>query len=803
MARGDNEHYLSRTMLSFSGSNGKTIENEEMRQLLFQNTRRLNPVKFFMAFLLTVVMIFGSTQLAPVINASSNTKIVVMLNLEDVTDFTAFDKQMATLKSKGVYGVEVDMWWNHFEPAKGQYDWSYYKNLFTHIQKAGLKIAPIFSFHQCGGNVGDTCNYPIPNWVWDLGTPDEMQFKSESGYYDKEYIAPWFDNKAVALYDGAFQSFAANMTEFKSSFEKFHIGLGPAGELRYPSYNFADGWQYPDNGYFQAYSGAAVADFQNKMQVKYTTIDALNTAWGTNLGSFSEVQPPANGDLFYSSGDYEKTYGVDFLTWYQSTLENHFTSIIKKAHADLDTAFGVPLSAKVPGIHWQYSNTDAPHSAEHATGLYDYSKLLDLYKDNNVDLTFTMLEMTNAANGNGDAPNYSKPQDLIDKVSKLAVKKDIKLEGENALSVGNAEDYKTIYNVLQTYNYDIFTLLRLKDIVQANGQPTKLLDPFITTLTLGELPQQHVSINIYDPQKDPDAKVFIVGNSASIGSWTPANGVPMQYLGDGYWQLNMNLTATASYEFKAVRDATSDNPQWGADPNLTWTVPYIPGGTAVFKADLQRNGQDETHKHYISGDIVLNGSAQADTTVSLTDADGNVLTAAYGDEKQSDYGSYGLTANADDVSKAHYYFEVPRGTYTLKAVNGNHSAQMTVVANSQTLSEEKLIDQVPDLQLGDAFTVTRKSFSTTAGVSASVNVAPTPLGADISNKVVIFMLMDGNTPVGINAVGASGSGAQDVSTFFNVTGGNYKLKVFVVDNYNISNTNDIGNVLAEPLVLQK
>ncbi|MNS59609.1 hypothetical protein D3C72_925710 [compost metagenome] len=63
--------------------------------------------------------------------------------------------------------------------------------------------------------------------------------------------------------------------------------------------------------------------------------------------------------------------------------------------------------------------------------------------------------------------------------------------------------------------------------------------------------------------------------------------------------------------------------------------------------------------------------------------------------------------------------------------------------------------------------------------------------------------MDGNTPVGINAVGASGSGAQDVSTFFNVTGGNYKLKVFVVDNYNISNTNDIGNVLAEPLVLQK
>ncbi|WP_185897243.1 family 14 glycosylhydrolase [Paenibacillus zeisoli] len=773
--------------------------------MLFQNTRRLNPVKFILAFLLTIAMIFGSTQLAPVTNASSNTKIVVMLNLQDVTDFAAFDKQMATLKSKGVYGVEVDMWWNHFEPAQGEYDWSYYKNLFTHIKAAGLKISPIFSFHQCGGNVGDTCNYPIPTWVWDLDGKEQMQFKSESGYYDKEYIAPWYD-EAVNLYDGAFKSFAANMTEFKTSFEKFHIGLGPAGELRYPSYNFADGWQYPDNGYFQAYSGAAVADFQSKMEQKYTDIDALNTAWETNYTSFSEVQPPANGDLFYSSGDYKKAYGVDFLTWYQGTLENHFTSIITKAHADLDDTFGVPLSAKVPGIHWQYSNPDAPHSAEHATGLYNYSRLLDLYKANNVDLTFTMLEMTNQANGNGEAPNYSKPQTLIDEVSQMAVDKGIKLEGENALPVGNAEDYQTIYNVVKKYNYDIFTLLRMQDVVQANGQPTKLLDPFVTTLTLGQLPQQHVSMNIYDPEADPvNAKVFIVGNSNSIGSWNPDNAVPAEYQGNGYWQVNIDLKATSTYEFKAIRKDTSNATIWGADPNLTWTVPYIPGGTAVFKADVQKTNQDDAHKHYISGDVVLNGSTPAGTTVSLTDANGEVLTANYGEEKQSSNGSYGLIANANDASKVKYYFEVPRGTYTLKVANGSQSAQMTVVANSQTLSGEKLIDKVPDLQLPAkeyAFTVTKKSFSTTGGVTASVNVAPTPSGADISNKVVIFMLMNGNTPVGINAVGASGSAAQDVSTFFNVTGGNYKLKVFVVDSYEISSTTNIGNVLAEPLVLQ-
>ncbi|USB33179.1 family 14 glycosylhydrolase [Paenibacillus sp. YPG26] len=773
--------------------------------MLFQNTRRLRPVQFIVAFLLTFMMFFGSILPTPVTNASSDTKIVVMLNLEDVTDFTAFDKQMATLKSRGVYGVEVDMWWHHFEPKKqGEYDWSYYKELFGHITKAGLKISPIFSFHQCGGNVGDDCFYPLPEWVWELDDKEQMQYKSESDYYDNEYIAPWYDG-AVDLYAGAFASFAANMTEFKSSFEKLHIGLGPAGELRYPSYNFADKWQYPSRGLFQAYSGAAVADFQKKMQVKYTDIEALNSAWGTNLASFTEVQPPANGDDFYAKKVDTTTYGKDFLSWYQSTLENHFTKVIEAAQTALKSYDEIPLSAKIPGIHWQYSNPDAPHSAEHAAGLYDYSRLLDLYQEKGVDLTFTMLEMTNEGNKpkDGEPENYSRPQDLIAKVSELAREKGIALEGENALPVGNAEGFKTIYDVVNDYNYGIFTLLRLQNVVKADGTPTNLLDPFVTTLRLGELPQQRVTINIYDPQKDPNAKVSLVGNTGAMGNWNPTAGAAMKYLGDGHWQTTLNLTATATYEFKANRVDDKNKPVWGADPNLSWTVPYIPGGTAVFKADLQREGQDEQHKHYITGDVTLNGSQPGGTTVSLTDANGNVLTAAFGEEKQSEHGNYGLIAAAD-ADKAHYYFEVPRGTYTLKAANGNHTTQLTILANSQTLSDENLlIDNVPDLQLGDAFTVTKKSFSTTAGVSASVNVAPTPLGSDIANKVVIFMLMDGNKPVGINAVGASGSAAQDVSTFFNVAGGsNYKLKVFVVDAYDISSTTNIGNVLAEPLVLQ-
>ncbi|MEW9699728.1 family 14 glycosylhydrolase [Paenibacillus sp. SI8] len=781
------------------------------------NTKNMKSYKLIIALLITALLFFGSALNAPAAKASSdtsNTKIVVMLNLADVTDFNAFDRQMATLKSSGVYGVEVDMWWNHFEPTQGNYDWNYYDTLFTHIQNAGLKISPIFSFHQCGGNVGDTCYYPIPDWVWSLGTAEEMQFKSESGYYDKQYIAPWF-TQANDLYDGAFKSFATHMSKFKSSIEKLHIGLGPAGELRYPSYNFNDSvkpWAYPSRGLFQASSTGAIQAFQTSMQQKYTTIAQLNTAWGTSLADFTEVKPPVNGDVFYSSGDYSKPYGVDFLTWYQSVLTDHFTDIVTKAHTDLDTTFGVHLSAKIPGIHWQYSNPAAPHSAEHATGLYDYAAIVDKYKASNVDLTFTMLEMTNAGNGNGTSPNFSKPEDLIDDVATLAEQKGIELEGENALSIGSAEGYLPAYQELTRHNFKTFTLLRLQDVVRPNGQPTNLLTPFIAVIKTGvipEKPSQSVTFNVYDANANPSGEtVYIVGNNAAIGNWTPANAIPGIYVGNGYWHVNTTLKATETYNFKAIKKDASGNVNWEQGSDHSWTVPNVPGGVAQFKADWRAVGENSSHSHYITGDVDLNGSSQVGTTVSLLDRDGNtVLSAVYGEQKQSVNGIYGVTSPTNDSTKVRYFFSVPVGTYTLQVVNGKHSVQITVDANSQTTATVTdatyYNDNVPVLQLpGDPFKITKNSFSTSGGVSASVNVAPTPFGASISNKVVIFMLMNGTTPAGINAVGSTGSAAQDVSTYFNVPSGNYTLRVFVVDSYDISSTTNLGNNLAEPLVIQ-
>ncbi|GAB2273670.1 Beta-amylase 3, chloroplastic [Dionaea muscipula] len=66
---------------------------------------------------------------------------------------------LKALKSAGVEGVMVDAWWGLVEKDEPlKYNWEGYAEL-------GLKVQVVMSFHQCGGNVGDSCSIPLPPWV--------------------------------------------------------------------------------------------------------------------------------------------------------------------------------------------------------------------------------------------------------------------------------------------------------------------------------------------------------------------------------------------------------------------------------------------------------------------------------------------------------------------------------------------------------------------------------------------------------------------------------------------------------------
>ncbi|PHT39761.1 60S ribosomal protein L37a [Capsicum baccatum] len=76
----------------------------------------------------------------------------------------AMDASLMALKSGGVEGVMVDCWWGLVAKNGPLKIWSIIgkdmMNLLRWFKQInGLKLQVVMSFHQCGGNVGDSCRF--------------------------------------------------------------------------------------------------------------------------------------------------------------------------------------------------------------------------------------------------------------------------------------------------------------------------------------------------------------------------------------------------------------------------------------------------------------------------------------------------------------------------------------------------------------------------------------------------------------------------------------------------------------------
>ncbi|HXV94191.1 MAG TPA: family 14 glycosylhydrolase, partial [Pseudonocardia sp.] len=260
-----------------------------------------------------------------------------------VTDFAAFEEDLKIVSAYGVDAVSVDVWWGDVEgQADNQFDWSYYDRVFDLITANGLDLAPILSFHQCGGNVGDDYTSLLPSWLWPkyanrsykgvkLG-PNGLMHRSEQGNYSAETVQGWADQIVENEYRDFTRAFADRYGErYEDDVVEINISLGPSGELRYPSYNSHDvGTGYPTRGGLQAYSELAVQDFQDTMLRKYRNLAGVNAAWGTDYTSRDQIAPPADAEAFFVDGTYKDAqYGRDFVDWYNGSLVDHGERMIE------------------------------------------------------------------------------------------------------------------------------------------------------------------------------------------------------------------------------------------------------------------------------------------------------------------------------------------------------------------------------------------------------------------------------------------------------------------------------------------
>jgi hypothetical protein len=227
--------------------------------------------------------------------------------------------------------------------------------------------------------------------------------------------------------------FRENMADFLDSglIVDIEVGLGPAGELRYPSYPEIQGWVFPGIGQFQCYDKYLAADF------KAAAAAAGHPEWElpANAGELNDT-PDDTGFFAAECGTYLTEQGRFFLTWYSSRLIEHGDRVLDEANRAF-LGCEVKLAAKVSGIHWWYRHPS--HAAELAAGYYNLPAGRDGYgpiarmlaRHDGAVLNFTCAEMRDSEQPEAA---MSSPEELVRQALSAGWREGIDVACENALS---------------------------------------------------------------------------------------------------------------------------------------------------------------------------------------------------------------------------------------------------------------------------------------------------------------------------------------------------------------------------------
>ncbi|XP_024378944.1 beta-amylase 3, chloroplastic [Physcomitrium patens] len=372
--------------------------------------------------------------------------VFVMLPLDSVNMNNTLNRRRAmnasllALKSAGVEGIMMDVWWGIVEKdGPHQYNWSAYRELIDMVRNHGLKVQAVMSFHQCGGNVGDSCNVPLPPWVLEeVRKNPDLAYTDRVGRRNAEYISLGADNVPALQGRTPVQCYADFMRSFRDNFKdllgdviiEIQCGMGPAGELRYPSYPESEGrWRFPGIGEFQSYDKYMIAS------LKASAHAVGKPAWGSggphDSGSYN--QWPEETGFFKKDGTWSTEYGQFFMEWYSEMLLAHGERILSEA-TGIFRGTGAVISGKVAGIHWHYGTRS--HAAELTAGYYNtrsrdgYLPIAQMFAKYGVTLNFTCIEMRDFEQ---PAHALCSPEGLVRQVALATRKTGIPMAGENAL----------------------------------------------------------------------------------------------------------------------------------------------------------------------------------------------------------------------------------------------------------------------------------------------------------------------------------------------------------------------------------
>ncbi|XP_057463367.1 beta-amylase 7-like [Actinidia eriantha] len=396
----------------------------------------------------------------------------------ELVDPDGLVKKLRILKSINVDGVMVDCWWGIVEAhAPQDYNWNGYKRLFQMVRELKLKLQVVLSFHECGGNIGDDVCIPLPQWVAEIGRSNpDIFFTDREGRRNPECLSWGIDKERVLRGRTAVEVYFDYMRSFRVEFDEFfedgiisiiEVGLGPCGELRYPSNPVKHGWRYPGVGEFQCYDQYLLKNLRKAAEARGHSFWARGP---DNAGSYNS-QPHETG-FFCDGGDYDGYYGRFFLNWYSKVLVDHGDQVLTLAKLAFE---GTCIAVKLSGIYWWYKT--ASHAAELTAGFYNpcnrdgYAAIMAMLKKHGAALNFTCAEC-GLLDQHVDFPGaLADPEGLAWQVLNAAWDVCIPVASENALPCHDREGYNNISERAKPLNdpdgrhFCAFTYLRLGTVL--------------------------------------------------------------------------------------------------------------------------------------------------------------------------------------------------------------------------------------------------------------------------------------------------------------------------------------------------
>ncbi len=234
------------------------------------------------------------------------------------------DYDMDQFVKLGATSIRVDFVWQQIQAAgQGQFNWTNYDYLVSSAEKHGLRVFPLIGYQ-----------WP-PIWFPDNYYTMHPPATDSEGFFHTTY----WQSDILRYEDPAVQTLYTNFIGNVCS--HFATNKAVVAWIVGNEYGYLGLW----SGILDGYDPESIQAFQNYCQSNYTTIANVNTAWGNNFGSFSNITLVNQ----YSAYGPDGAEWADMGQWREDSIA-HFTSLGAEAarHADSNHL----LSYSTVGMQW-------------------------------------------------------------------------------------------------------------------------------------------------------------------------------------------------------------------------------------------------------------------------------------------------------------------------------------------------------------------------------------------------------------------------------------------------------------------